>query len=143
MNAAGDATPNTTVSCCDHAAHAEEEIKLSVGRHRITLSNTEFGINETISVEIKADAPEKLIKDYSTAELTEPAAQGRAGQAGPHSYAGVRRRCDLPCASCHDRRTSAMTSASGALLIGASPRRQMRGDPRGRRWPLPCIVVPA
>ena len=43
----------------------QKEIKLPVGRHRITLTNTEFGINETFSVDIKADAPEKLIKDYS------------------------------------------------------------------------------
>ncbi len=43
----------------------QKEIKLPVGRHRITLSNAEFGINETFTVDIKADAPEKLIKDYS------------------------------------------------------------------------------
>ena len=43
----------------------QKEIKLPVGRHRITLTNAEFGINETFPVDIKADAPEKLIKDYS------------------------------------------------------------------------------
>jgi len=43
----------------------QKEIKLPVGRHRITLTNTEFGITETFTVDIKADAPEKLIKDYS------------------------------------------------------------------------------
>jgi len=43
----------------------QKEIKLPVGRHRITLTNAEFGINETFTVDIKADAPEKLIKDYS------------------------------------------------------------------------------
>ncbi|HMG20363.1 MAG TPA: hypothetical protein VK607_03565, partial [Kofleriaceae bacterium] len=43
----------------------QKELKLSVGRHRITLTNAEFGISETFSVDIKADAPEKLIKDYS------------------------------------------------------------------------------
>jgi hypothetical protein len=43
----------------------QKEIKLPVGRHRITLSNPEFSINETFTVDIKADAPEKLIKDYS------------------------------------------------------------------------------
>jgi len=43
----------------------QKEIKLSVGRHRITLTNTEFGINETFTVDIKPDVPEKLIKDYS------------------------------------------------------------------------------
>ena len=43
----------------------QKEIKLSVGRHRITLTNGEFGINETFTVDIKPDVPEKLIKDYS------------------------------------------------------------------------------
>lgn len=43
----------------------QKEIKLPVGRHRITLSNPEFNISETFTVDIKADAPEKLIKDYS------------------------------------------------------------------------------
>jgi len=43
----------------------QKEIKLAVGKHRITLTNSEFGINETFTVDIKADAPEKLIKDYS------------------------------------------------------------------------------
>jgi eukaryotic-like serine/threonine-protein kinase len=43
----------------------QKEIKLSVGRHRITLTNSEFGINETFTVDIKPDVPEKLIKDYS------------------------------------------------------------------------------
>jgi hypothetical protein len=40
-------------------------IKLPVGRHRITLVNAEFSIRETFTVDIKADAPEKMIKDYS------------------------------------------------------------------------------
>jgi eukaryotic-like serine/threonine-protein kinase len=43
----------------------QKELKLPVGRHRITLTNTEFGIKETFTVDIKADAPEKVIKDYS------------------------------------------------------------------------------
>jgi eukaryotic-like serine/threonine-protein kinase len=43
----------------------QKEIKLAVGKHRITLTNSEFGINETFTVDIKPDAPEKLIKDYS------------------------------------------------------------------------------
>jgi serine/threonine protein kinase len=41
------------------------EIKLAVGRHRITLANREFGIKETFTVDIKADTPRKMIKDYS------------------------------------------------------------------------------
>jgi serine/threonine protein kinase len=43
----------------------QKEIKLSVGRHRITLTNSEFRIKETFSVDIKAGTPEKAIKDYS------------------------------------------------------------------------------
>jgi hypothetical protein len=43
----------------------QQEIKLSAGRHRVTLTNSEFGIKETFTVDIKADAAEKLIKDYS------------------------------------------------------------------------------
>jgi hypothetical protein len=43
----------------------QKEIKLSVGRHRVTLTNSEFGIKETFTVDIKADTPEKAIKDYS------------------------------------------------------------------------------
>ena len=39
--------------------------KLSAGKHRITLVNNEFGIKETFAVDIKADAVEKQIKDYS------------------------------------------------------------------------------
>jgi hypothetical protein len=43
----------------------QKEIRMSVGRHRVTLMNNEFGIKESFNVDIKADAPEKLIKDYS------------------------------------------------------------------------------
>src|SRR5262249_14817506 len=43
----------------------QRDIKLSVGSHRITLLNNEFGIKETFKVDIKADTPEKMIKDYS------------------------------------------------------------------------------
>jgi hypothetical protein len=43
----------------------QKELKLPVGRRRITLTNSEFGIKETFTVDIKADAPEKVIKDYS------------------------------------------------------------------------------
>ncbi|MFN0253498.1 MAG: protein kinase domain-containing protein [Kofleriaceae bacterium] len=43
----------------------QRDLKLTVGKHRITLMNNEFGIRETFSVEIKADAPTKEIKDYS------------------------------------------------------------------------------
>jgi serine/threonine protein kinase len=43
----------------------QREIKLSAGKHKITLVNNEFGIRETFYVEIKADQTEKLIKDFS------------------------------------------------------------------------------
>ena len=42
-----------------------KDIKLAVGRHKVTLVNNEFGIRETFTVDIKADAIEKAIKDYS------------------------------------------------------------------------------
>ncbi|MDX2092405.1 MAG: protein kinase [Kofleriaceae bacterium] len=41
------------------------DLKLAAGKHRITLVNNEFGIRESFSVEIKADATEKVTKDYS------------------------------------------------------------------------------
>jgi len=43
----------------------QTEIKLSPGRHKVTLVNSEFGIKESFNVDIKLDAPEKMIKDYS------------------------------------------------------------------------------
>ncbi len=43
----------------------QREILLSVGAHRITLVNQEYGINETFTVEVKADAPAKLVRDFS------------------------------------------------------------------------------
>jgi eukaryotic-like serine/threonine-protein kinase len=43
----------------------QRDIKLSSGKHKITLVNNEFGIKETFVVDIKADTVEKQIKDYS------------------------------------------------------------------------------
>jgi len=43
----------------------QRDIKLSAGKHKITLINNEFGIKETFTVDIKADEVEKQIKDYS------------------------------------------------------------------------------
>jgi serine/threonine protein kinase len=43
----------------------QRDIKLSAGKHKVTLVNNEFGIKETFAVDIKADATEKQIKDYS------------------------------------------------------------------------------
>ena len=43
----------------------QREIKLSAGKHKITLLNNEFGIKESFTVEIKADEPTKLVKDFS------------------------------------------------------------------------------
>ena len=42
-----------------------KDIKLSAGKHKVTLVNNEFSIRDTFTVEIKADQPEKAIKDYS------------------------------------------------------------------------------
>jgi eukaryotic-like serine/threonine-protein kinase len=42
-----------------------KDIKLSAGKHKVTLVNNEFGIRETFTVEIKPDTPEKAIKDFS------------------------------------------------------------------------------
>ncbi len=43
----------------------QRDIKLPAGKHKITLVNNEFGIKETFSVDIKTDATEKQIKDFS------------------------------------------------------------------------------
>jgi hypothetical protein len=43
----------------------QPKMQLSAGKHRITLINNEFGINERFVVDIKPDAVEKVIKDFS------------------------------------------------------------------------------
>ena len=43
----------------------QREIKLSAGKHKITLLNNEFGIKESFSVEIKAGETAKMVKDFS------------------------------------------------------------------------------
>ncbi len=43
----------------------QRDIKLPAGKHRITLVNNEYGIKESFSVDVKADEPTKMIKDYS------------------------------------------------------------------------------
>ena len=43
----------------------QREIKLSAGKHKITLINNEYGIKESFFVEIQADKPTKKIVDYS------------------------------------------------------------------------------
>ncbi len=43
----------------------QQDIKLPVGRHTVTLTNAEFNIKDTFTVDVKADSPAKLIKDYS------------------------------------------------------------------------------
>jgi eukaryotic-like serine/threonine-protein kinase len=40
-------------------------MKLSAGKHRITLINNEYGIKESFTVEISPDKPAKMIKDFS------------------------------------------------------------------------------
>jgi eukaryotic-like serine/threonine-protein kinase len=43
----------------------QRDLKLSAGKHKITLVNNDLGIKETFMVDIKADQVEKQIKDYS------------------------------------------------------------------------------
>jgi hypothetical protein len=43
----------------------QREIKLAVGKHKITLLNNEFGIKETFNVEIKPNDTTKMVKDFS------------------------------------------------------------------------------
>jgi serine/threonine protein kinase len=43
----------------------QPKMSLPAGKHRITLINNEFGINEKFVVDIKPDATEKVIKDFS------------------------------------------------------------------------------
>ena len=43
----------------------QREMKLSAGRHKITLLNNEFGIKESFTVEIKAAETTKMVKDFS------------------------------------------------------------------------------
>ncbi|MBK9032498.1 MAG: serine/threonine protein kinase [Myxococcales bacterium] len=43
----------------------QRDLKLSAGKHKITLLNNEFGIKESFSVDIKADEQTKAIKDFS------------------------------------------------------------------------------
>ena len=43
----------------------QREIKLSAGRHKVTLMNNEFGIKESFSVEVKAGEVTKQVKDFS------------------------------------------------------------------------------
>jgi hypothetical protein len=43
----------------------QRDLKLSAGKHKITLVNSDLGIKETFMVDIKADQVEKQIKDYS------------------------------------------------------------------------------
>jgi hypothetical protein len=43
----------------------QREIKLSAGRHKVTLMNNEFGIKESFTVEIKAGEVSKQVKDFS------------------------------------------------------------------------------
>jgi hypothetical protein len=50
----------------DSGTHTpQRDLKLSAGKHKITLVNNEFGIKETFYVDIKPDAPNKEFKDYS------------------------------------------------------------------------------
>jgi len=43
----------------------QSEIKLSAGRHKVTLINNEFGIKESFSIEIRSGEETLAVKDYS------------------------------------------------------------------------------
>ncbi len=43
----------------------QREIKLSAGRHKVTLLNNEFGIKESFSIEIKPGETTRAVKDFS------------------------------------------------------------------------------
>jgi serine/threonine protein kinase len=43
----------------------QRDLKLSAGKHKITLLNNEFGIKESFSIEIKPDEQTKVTKDFS------------------------------------------------------------------------------
>jgi eukaryotic-like serine/threonine-protein kinase len=43
----------------------QPKMSLPAGKHRITLINNEFGINEKFTVEIKPDGTERVLKDWS------------------------------------------------------------------------------
>jgi eukaryotic-like serine/threonine-protein kinase len=43
----------------------QREIKLSVGHHKVTLMNNEYGIKESFGVDIKGGTPTKMVKDFS------------------------------------------------------------------------------
>jgi serine/threonine protein kinase len=43
----------------------QRDIKLSAGKHKVTLVNNDFSIKESFTVDIKADQTDKEIKDYS------------------------------------------------------------------------------
>ena len=55
---------NISIDGKDTGLHTPQlKIKLAAGSHRITLTNPQFNIKETFSVEIKAGAEETVIKD--------------------------------------------------------------------------------
>ena len=47
----------------------QQDIKLPVGRHTVTLTNAEFNIKDTFSVDVKADSPAKLEHAKARTEL--------------------------------------------------------------------------
>src|SRR5262249_46997431 len=117
----------------------QKEIKLPVGRHRITLTNAEFGINETFSVDIKADVPEKLIKDYSD-RLPNGATPPAPGALGPACGGGRARRSparrDRSSATAVGRAAGTSTPAPRGAWR-ATPTRSGAGPPAARtpaRW---------
>ena len=50
-------------SCEQGDRMIETHLKLAAGLHRVTLSNPQFNIKETFSIEIKSGETETVIKD--------------------------------------------------------------------------------
>jgi hypothetical protein len=57
---------NISIDGKDIGMHTPQtHIKLPVGTHRITLSNPQFGVKETFSVEISAGGTETVVKNFN------------------------------------------------------------------------------
>ncbi|HEV7559137.1 MAG TPA: serine/threonine-protein kinase, partial [Kofleriaceae bacterium] len=52
--------------------HAPQQLKLPAGKHRVTITNSELGIADTTTVEIKSGASESLERDYTDRITAKP-----------------------------------------------------------------------
>jgi hypothetical protein len=64
---------NIAIDGKDTGLHTPQtHLKLPAGSHRITLSNPQFGVKETFSVEISPDAQETVLKNFKTPDAPAP-----------------------------------------------------------------------